>query len=72
MHTGYFNILRRSGAGQKETTSENQRFSEVFCGLMDPLVIRVGLEPTTPTLKVFVAPRHLKASPTARLSNATT
>jgi hypothetical protein len=43
MHTGYFNILRRSGAGQKETTSENQRFSEVFCGLMDPLVIR--LEP---------------------------
>lgn len=41
MHTGYFNILRRSGAGQKETTSENQRFSEVFCGLMDPLVIRV-------------------------------
>ena len=43
MHTGYFNILRRSGAGQKETTSENQRFSEVFCGLMDPLVIRMGL-----------------------------
>lgn len=43
MHTGYFNILRRSGAGQKETTSENQRFSEVFCGLMDPLVIRLGL-----------------------------
>lgn len=42
MHTGYFNILRRSGAGQKETTSENQRFSEVFCGLMDPLVIRLG------------------------------
>jgi len=41
MHTGYFNILRRSGAGQKETTSENQRFSEVFYGLMDPLVIRV-------------------------------
>lgn len=40
MHTGYFNILRRSGAGQKETTSENQRFSEVFYGLMDPLVIR--------------------------------
>ena len=41
MHTGYFNILRRSGAGQKETTSENQRFSEVFYGLMDPLVIRL-------------------------------
>lgn len=41
MHTGYFNILRRSGAGQKETTSENQRFSEVFYGLMDPFVIRL-------------------------------
>lgn len=40
MHTGCFNILRRSGAAQKETTSENQRFSEVFYGLMDPLVIR--------------------------------
>lgn len=43
MHTGYFNILRRGGAGQKETASENQRFSEAFYGLMDPLVIR--LEP---------------------------
>ena len=53
MHTGYFNILRRSGAGQKETTTENQRFSVVFYGLMNPLVIRVGLEPTTPTLKVL-------------------
>ena len=72
MHAGYSNILRRTEGGRKKTTTENQRFSVVFYGLMDPSVIRVGLEPTTPTLKVFVAPRHLKASPTARLSNATT
>ena len=41
LHTGYFNILLRTGAEQKEMTSENQRFSEVFCRLIDPLVIRV-------------------------------
>ena len=53
MHTGYFNILLRTGAGHKGMTSENQRFSEVFCGLIDPSVIRLGLEPRTPTLKVL-------------------
>ena len=53
MHAGYSNILRRTEGGRKKTTTENQRFSVVFYGLMNPLVIRVGLEPTTPTLKVL-------------------
>ena len=43
MHAGYSNILRRTEGGRKKTTTENQRFSVVFYGLMDPLVIR--LEP---------------------------
>ena len=43
MHAGYSNILRRTEGGRKKTTTENQRFSVVFYGLMNPLVIR--LEP---------------------------
>lgn len=40
MHAGYSNILRRTEGGRKKTTTENQRFSVVFYGLMDPSVIR--------------------------------
>ncbi len=47
LHTRSFNILRRTGTGVKRKTSENQRFSEVFIGLIDPFVTPVGLEPTT-------------------------
>lgn len=39
----YIYILHRSEGGRKKTTTENQRFSVVFYGLIDPLVIR--LEP---------------------------
>ena len=53
MHAGYSNILRRTEGGRKKTTTENQRFSVVFYGLIDPSVIRLGLEPRTPTLKVL-------------------
>ncbi len=53
MHTGYFNILQQTDTEDKEKASENQKISEAFFGLMNPLVIRVGLEPTTPTLKVL-------------------
>ncbi len=38
LHTRSFNILRRSGRGVKRNSSENQRFSEEFIGLIDPLV----------------------------------
>jgi hypothetical protein len=38
LHTRSFNILRRTGTGTKRKTSENQRFSEVFIGLIDPSV----------------------------------
>ncbi len=31
-------------AAVKKTTTENQRFSVVFYGLMNPLVIRLGAE----------------------------
>lgn len=47
LHTRSFNILRRTGSGVKRKTSENQRFSEEFIGLIDPSVTPVGLEPTT-------------------------
>lgn len=50
--------------GQKEDNFE-KRNKPNCCELaiwLILLVIRVGLEPTTPTLKVFVAPRHLKDS----------
>lgn len=43
IHTGYIYILHRTEGGRKKTTTENQRFSVVFYGLMNPLVIRVGL-----------------------------
>jgi hypothetical protein len=42
LHTRSFNILRRTGRGGKRKTSENQRFSEEFVGLIDPLVTPVG------------------------------
>ena len=42
-----FNILRRTGTGVKRKTSENQRFSEVFVGLIDLSVTPVRLELTT-------------------------
>lgn len=42
MHAGYSNILRRTEGGRKKTTTENQRFSVVFYGLMDPTVFRLG------------------------------
>ena len=35
LHTRSFNILRRTGTGVKRKTSENQRFSEEFIGLID-------------------------------------
>lgn len=38
LHTRSFNILRRLGSGVKRKSSENQWFSELFCGLIDPLV----------------------------------
>lgn len=38
LHTRSFNILRRTGTGVKRKTSENQRFSEEFIGLIDPSV----------------------------------
>ena len=38
LHTRSFNILRRTGSGVKRKTSENQRFSEEFIGLIDPSV----------------------------------
>lgn len=44
MHAGYSNILRRTEGGRKKTTTENQRFSVVFYGLMDPSVIRLELD----------------------------
>ncbi len=53
LHTGYFNILQQTDTEDKEKASENQKISEAFVELMNPLVIRVGLEPTTPTLKVL-------------------
>ena len=40
--TRYIYILHRSEGGRKKTTTENQRFSVVFYGLIDPLVIRLG------------------------------
>lgn len=40
MHARYSNILRRTEGGRKKTTTENQRFSVVFYGLIDPSVIR--------------------------------
>jgi len=33
LHTRSFNILRRLGSGVKRKSSENQWFSELFCGL---------------------------------------
>ena len=53
LHTRSFNILRRLGSGVKRKSSENQWFSELFCGLIDPLVTPVGLEPTTQWLRVI-------------------
>ena len=38
LHTRSFNILRRTGTRVKRKTSENQRFSEEFVGLIDPSV----------------------------------
>ncbi len=37
LHTRSFNILRRSGRVVKRNSSENQRFSEEFIGLIDLL-----------------------------------
>ena len=53
LHTGYFNILQPTDTEDKEKASENQKISEAFVELMNPLVIRLGLEPRTPTLKVL-------------------
>lgn len=41
LHTRSFNILRRTGTRVKRKTSENQRFSEEFVGLIDPSVTPV-------------------------------
>ncbi len=53
MDTGYFNILQQTDTEDKEKASDNQKISEAFVELMNPLVIRLGLEPRTPTLKVL-------------------
>ncbi|WP_301701025.1 hypothetical protein [uncultured Muribaculum sp.] len=47
LHTRSFNILRRLGIGVKRKTSENQRFSEEFVGLIDPSVTPERLELST-------------------------
>ncbi len=41
MDTGYFNILQQTDTEYKEKASENQKISEAFVELMNPLVIRV-------------------------------
>ncbi len=51
MDTGYFNILQQTDTEDKEKASENQKISEAFVELINPLVIRLGFEPRTPSLK---------------------
>ncbi len=41
LHTGYFNILQQTDTEEKEKASENQKISEAFVGLINPLVIRL-------------------------------
>ncbi len=52
LHTRSFNILRRTGTRVKRKTSENQRFSEEFVGLIDPSVTPERLELSTHWLRV--------------------
>ena len=47
------NILRYPAISPKRKSTENQLIS-VLCGVLpNPFVIRLGLEPRTPTLKVL-------------------